>query len=495
MWIVAGVSLIGTVLNVYKRRGGFAVWAVTDVAWVAYDLSIGANAQAALLAIYGAMAVWGFLKWRDNGSERDALSAPGGERVQGASGSGGRAVKLRPYQVQAVQAVTQAFENNASALIVMPTGCHAEGSLVLGFDGLPKRVEAVQIGDALMGPDGAPRIVLHLARGVAPLVRIRPIKGAPFVVTSDHVLALVRTEDDADKRKRGGEVVDVPVCEWLRWSKTQKHLHKLFRASVDFDQEHQDFWWNRFRLPAYFVGAMLGVGSFRRQMSFTCADEKVIEEIVLTLSMLDIDAHELTKHHCGNARQFIFQSLHRHAQEQKNLRKYFALMGLNMANAESKRIPYAYRIAPRADRIEYLAGLMDTDGHATCGGYDYVSKSRLLAEDVAFVARSLGLAAYVAACEKFCQTGGGGTYYRVSISGNCSMVPCRVPRKRYRSVARKKMSCGPDFRLSLWRPESTSASPSPATTATCWTTSPSRTTPARRRCSARWRTRTASAAA
>lgn len=74
MWIVAGVSLIGTVLNVYKRRGGFAVWAVTDVAWVAYDLSIGANAQAALLAIYGAMAVWGFLKWRDNGSERDALS-------------------------------------------------------------------------------------------------------------------------------------------------------------------------------------------------------------------------------------------------------------------------------------------------------------------------------------------------------------------------------------------------------------------------------------
>ncbi len=82
-------------------------------------------------------------------------------------------------------------------------------------------------------------------------------------------------------------------------------------------------------------------------------------------------------------------------------------------------------------------------------GFDYISKIKELSEGVAFVARSLGLAAYVRPCQKTCQTGNGGTYYRVMISGNTSIIPVRIPRKatfprkQKRNVLRTRISVRP----------------------------------------------------
>ena len=84
-----------------------------------------------------------------------------------------------------------------------------------------------------------------------------------------------------------------------------------------------------------------------------------------------------------------------------------------------------------------LAGLIDTDGSLCKSGYDYITKSKRLAEDVVFICRSVGLAAYMNECKKSCQNGFTGNYYRVSISGDCSIIPCRCERKR--SQARKQI--------------------------------------------------------
>jgi len=64
MWFVAIFSLIGTVLNTHRKRAGFLFWIATNAAWVAYDLHKGAHAQAALMAIYLCLAIYGFFKWR-----------------------------------------------------------------------------------------------------------------------------------------------------------------------------------------------------------------------------------------------------------------------------------------------------------------------------------------------------------------------------------------------------------------------------------------------
>jgi superfamily II DNA or RNA helicase len=74
----------------------------------------------------------------------------------------------------------------------------------------------------------------------------------------------------------------------------------------------------------------------------------------------------------------------------------------------------------------------------SCNGYDYVSKIERLADDVCFLARSLGMASYKAECKKSCQTGAVGTYYRVSISGHVESIPCRIKKKRAAPRRQKK---------------------------------------------------------
>lgn len=112
-------------------------------------------------------------------------------------------------------------------------------------------------------------------------------------------------------------------------------------------------------------------------------------------------------------------------------------LGGSLCGGEDKFIPHEYKTASRHDRLEILAGLMDTDGSRLVDGYDFVSKSERLARDVAFVARSVGIAAYVKETRKSCQTGAVGTYWRVSISG-ASAIPARLrppaPRKQAKSV-------------------------------------------------------------
>ena len=96
-------------------------------------------------------------------------------------------------------------------------------------------------------------------------------------------------------------------------------------------------------------------------------------------------------------------------------------------------IPHEYKTASRKDRLELLAGLIDTDGHYNHGRFEFCSKSQQLANDVMFVVRSLGLAAYKSPKEI-----NSTSYYCVSISGDCSIVPTRIPRKQSSVRLQKK---------------------------------------------------------
>jgi len=76
MWLVTAAAIVGAIGNVRHRRWGFAVWIVTNACWLAYDLAIGANAQAALFAVYAGLAIWGWLSWggKPNASQQSSSS-------------------------------------------------------------------------------------------------------------------------------------------------------------------------------------------------------------------------------------------------------------------------------------------------------------------------------------------------------------------------------------------------------------------------------------
>ncbi|MDO8684845.1 MAG: nicotinamide mononucleotide transporter [Armatimonadota bacterium] len=74
-WLLAVVSLIGVVLNVRKDRRGFICWIFTNVAWCAYDFSIGAYAQSVLFAVYAVLAVYGLKAWKKTSPVLEKMEA------------------------------------------------------------------------------------------------------------------------------------------------------------------------------------------------------------------------------------------------------------------------------------------------------------------------------------------------------------------------------------------------------------------------------------
>jgi len=84
-----------------------------------------------------------------------------------------------------------------------------------------------------------------------------------------------------------------------------------------------------------------------------------------------------------------------------------------------------YKVNDREARLQLLAGLIDTSGYISCGGYKITQKRKALANDIMFLARSLGFAAYTNRRHKGFQT-----YYRTIISGDCSVIPVRISSKK-----------------------------------------------------------------
>lgn len=318
--------------------------------------------------------------------------------------------EMREGQVALARMVDEAMRDGRHALGEGPCGCHVAGQGILLVDGAVKAVEDVVVGDQLMGPMGEPRNVLALARGRQETVEIRPIKGVPWRVNLDHVLTLVRIDND--------EVIDVRVRDWMDWSHTQKALHKLFRSPVVFAPTPMPL-----PLDPYFLGVLLGDGSLSidGHVAVTKPDLQIRAaaiEVAHTLGLRvrsDDQVHHLVGP-IGNKHNSLLQILRE--------------LGLMPIRCEDRFIPAPYKVASLHERRALLAGLLDTDGSLTGRAcYDYISKSRKLAEGVVYVARSIGLAAYLRPCLKRCQTGHESTYFRVSISGNTHTVPCRIPRK------------------------------------------------------------------
>lgn len=64
LWLLTALSLVGTELNLRRRRGCFWIWGVTNVAWVAHFFWTAQWAPAVLFAWYTVSCVRGWRRWR-----------------------------------------------------------------------------------------------------------------------------------------------------------------------------------------------------------------------------------------------------------------------------------------------------------------------------------------------------------------------------------------------------------------------------------------------
>jgi hypothetical protein len=301
--------------------------------------------------------------------------------------------------------------------------CFEKDTPILMHDGTVKMVQDVCAGDQVMGPDSQPRHVLSATTGRDELFRVTPSKGRPYTVNADHILTLrLSGTRKTHKEATGPEnIINITVREYLTRSASFKQRAMGYRAAVDFPAQPV-------LIDPYFLGVWLGDGTTKGP-SITTADPEIADLVTTTAEHYGLRIRRAEKTNRPNQAATYHLTAGNQGRTVNPLLDALREIGV----LGNKHIPLAYKANSREVRLRLLAGIIDTDGCMAGNDFEVIQKREQLANDIAFVARSLGLAAYVTPSIKSCKMLGmtySDTYYRVHISGHTNMIPVLLHRKQ-----------------------------------------------------------------
>ena len=331
---------------------------------------------------------------------------------------------LRPYQQQAVDELRTALSKYRRVVFQLTTGggkCFGANTPILMYDGSIKKVQDVVVGDILMGDDSKPRKVESTCTGREMLYRITPNKGDSFVCNESHILAL-RYSD----AKHDFALKDIQLTDYLMLLRSEKHILKQYRSSVEFEE-------NRLPIDPYILGLWLADGS----KTYANPDITVNNKDIEILDYLRSIGGHVHGHQKGACCSMSLGGIENPNGTRKNSNLYRdefkkCLFGSHYDIG----IPKEYLINSRENRLQLLAGILDGDGDTSHGGYNITTKFSRLRDDILYLARSLGLAAYCSIRKVDISKLKGSSnndirvYYRISISGFCENIPLKLKRKQ-----------------------------------------------------------------
>jgi len=306
-----------------------------------------------------------------------------------------------------------------------PPGCHRKGTRVIMADGSLKNVENVVEGDSLMGPDSCPRKVFALCRGRDLMYKITPNKGEPFYVNANHILSLKRS-GDVRKVSWIPDVLNIKVSDYLKLSKTTRARLKLYHTGVLYEER-------LLPLDSYFLGVWLGDG-YEDNTAVTTQDREIIACVEHIANQFGLNVNPQQKPDSKAASYYITSGPMRLG-VQKEGRNPLRTLLKELGVLQNKRIPYIYSTSSRMQRLQLLAGLIDTDGNyvskrlkdgrASKGYYEVTQKRHDLACDIQALARSLGMGATIN--KKYVD---GDLYWCVNVFGEIQNIPVRISYKK-----------------------------------------------------------------
>lgn len=346
-----------------------------------------------------------------------------------------KGVSPRAEQVEPLEQCKYHLEHSNRFLLQGMPGigkCHGKDTPIMMYDGSFKMVQDINVGEQLMGPDSQPRNVLKTCVGYGELFRISPAKGETFVVNKDHVLNLHLsgkpfTGNGSPRRYvcGSGELVsagskfNISVAEHLSGSSSVKSLAKLWSPDgLDFDNRDD------LSIDPYILGLWLGDGS-SAGVALTTMDEELLSEWT---SYFESDDYKISVVNPNRT-----APLYRVTKKVRNSRIYNKHKRLfeSYNLIKNKHIPDVYIKSSYANRMELLAGLIDTDGYINEGRCEIIQKSKVIADGIFAIATSLGFKVSSKLCTKRIKsTGFQGLYHRMIISGFTDKIPTRLARKK-----------------------------------------------------------------
>lgn len=258
-----------------------------------------------------------------------------------------------------------------------------------------RQLKDIKVGDIISNPDtgGQERVVQLHPIAYFNFYEVKFADGTSFKCSEGHLWKVRRTGKATKKYSPSGERDDWRVWDTKMMSdylqKVKGNAQKGLGLSIPYTKPVQ---FTRPKtpttprnIPPYVLGALIGDGCFtnsvigRHHVEFVTPDEFIANRFV----------------ECG------YDMSHYWSKEDGSYRNYRLydkglvedLRTLKLAGhcAAEKFIPSFYKYATIAERKELLRGLIDTDGYVDDRGHiSYTTTSRQLAEDVAFVVRSIG---------------------------------------------------------------------------------------------------------
>jgi len=337
----------------------------------------------------------------------------------------------------------QALAQPLSARVLTPAGWREMGD--------------IGVGDLVIARNGAPTAVLGVyPQGVKPIYEVTFSDGAAARCTGDH-LWLTRTQYQRNACKKFAvrnpdagtsqywttkttdEIAGSLICE----ATGSKNHEVPLVASIELTSQPVP-------VDPWLLGFLIGDGCLRKtSVTFTTADQWIVDRASLVASECGMLVAK--NEHVRLDGQPNYDYLISGGPGNKGGRGHFTNpilagirdLGLSGKRAWEKRIPDAYLFNSRIVRLATLQGLMDADGTISTDERNRTTRlnttSQGLADDVVFIARSLGGTASVRTAQGKTPSGAfGRTQFIVTLRLPNDTNPFALPRKRDMVLARAK---------------------------------------------------------
>jgi superfamily II DNA or RNA helicase len=269
---------------------------------------------------------------------------------------------------------------------------------ILMYDGTIKKVQDVIEGDLLMGDDSTPRKVLSLARGKEQMYKVEDPRGEGYIVNESHILSL-KCLANYNNTLQKDTVVDISVKDYLHLpnsfdGNTKANVLKGYRVPIHFPETPLPF-------NPYMMGYWLGCGYSRTKIYIQ--DSIVLHYFTDNLKKYNLSLFPLSKSKSKSKSKYDYTigvndtndtTNNTNNTNNTNDNVFFNLLKeLDLTN--DKHIPLIYKRNSRENRLQLLAGLMDSIGYIQPNGHlQFTRIKERLIDDIIYLARSLGFLCY-----------------------------------------------------------------------------------------------------
>jgi len=343
------------------------------------------------------------------------------------------------------------YRSNADFIVIGEPGCQPKGSKVLMTNGNWKNIEEIKVGDKIISPQQDGSNIFSKVKSVVAwdskenytVIELNKTKRKLYSCSYNH---LIPTFHYCYNRKT---INNKRYAFNRRWELKNYCADTFSKMSIK-RKSHQNIAFSSFEIKTfegqqnYFVepytlGVVLGDGHFSSKLytriNTKSKEHNLIRFLANKLSITSDDIEIINK-------VSTYYKIRSNYSKQgttavaygfsPNGKLFKALLKTGLVNKKSgaKFIPLGAKLSDSNYRKELLAGLIDTDGYYSNGGYEITSKSKQLATDIIDIVYSIGGRGRVRVCWKKAQGWAEKKkYYTAAFYLNDMELPLTLERK------------------------------------------------------------------